>query len=72
MKPKTFNKKLVLNKKTVAHLNNREMGVVKGRGPGPLPNPTTIDGPTCYPLFSCVPGCTDSECMTQCGSDPCC
>ncbi len=32
MKPKKFNKKLILNKKTVSHLNNMEMGNANGGG----------------------------------------
>lgn len=30
MKPKTFNKKLSLNKKTIVNLNNKEMKAVAG------------------------------------------
>ena len=33
MKPKNFNKRLTLNKKTVAHLNNKEMKNVGGVNP---------------------------------------
>lgn len=33
MKIKKFHKKLVLNKKTIAHLGNREQDVVKGGEP---------------------------------------
>lgn len=47
MKTKRFDKKLVLNKKTIAHLHNGEMKAVAGGNP---------PGPICKsaPLLTCV------------------
>lgn len=46
MKTKRFDKKLVLNKKTIVHLNIGEMNEVQGQGDTEFPCPTVI-GPTC-------------------------
>lgn len=52
MKTKPFDKKLVLNKKTVAHLNNSEMKAVEG---GDMPLCVTIGADTCisYEGWTC-------------------
>lgn len=47
MKSKTFSKKLILNKKTVADLNDRGMKGLVGGGPGLLP--------TCLTCTDCSP-----------------
>lgn len=58
MKKEKFNKKLHLNKKTVANLNYSEMNDVYGGGDAPAkPEPISL-------LGSCDPGCTD-DCCTQ-------
>ena len=49
MKLKTFTKKLNLNKKTIAHLDNREMNVLRG---GANTRPTKC------PIHSCERTCT--------------
>jgi len=58
MKTKTFNKKLFLNKNTVANLNDSEMKGIKG-------------GETEYPCFTereslCNPSVCTTICFTQC------
>lgn len=58
MKAKRFNKKLHLNKKTVANLNHNEMTVVYGGKDAPPEPEPSIE------LYSCEPGCTDG-CCTQ-------
>lgn len=51
MKTKTFNKRLVLNKKTVAHLNKKEMkGLHAGGG---ITSPTKCYMMTCYKTCYC-------------------
>jgi hypothetical protein len=66
MKSKNFKKKLVLNKKTIADLNNAQLGLVKG---GVIPPtlsecaekcPTNLCTETC--LSQCV--CTGTYCFT--------
>ncbi len=47
MKKKVFQKKLVLNKKTIAALNSNEMRSMKGG--------VTIDGHTCFTNYICCP-----------------
>lgn len=74
MKAKKFHRKLSLNKKTVAHLNNGQMDDVLGGA-----NKTTTTAPLCQ--FSCVDTCritcdctetcTCSECGTICGGPYC-
>ena len=51
MKAKKFNKKLVLNKMTVANLNNDEKGMVLGGGTEPL---------------QCLPESAYSDCASIC------
>lgn len=51
MKTKTFNKRLVLKKKTVAHLNNKEMKGLHG-GVG-VTRPTHCYMMTCYKTCDC-------------------
>lgn len=64
MKSRTFTQKLVLNKKTVANLNNAVLKRVVAGGPtDPAPSmltPFTCFGGTC-PTYTGEPG-----------SDPCC
>ncbi|NIM16489.1 MAG: hypothetical protein GTO45_31135 [Candidatus Aminicenantes bacterium] len=73
MKTKTFKKKLVLNKKTIADLNNGQLGKIKGGKTGPtqlisvcvcqVPTenqtcPDTCDTCTCISLYGgCPPYC---------------
>ncbi|MDQ1354004.1 MAG: hypothetical protein QG657_4313 [Acidobacteriota bacterium] len=66
MKPKNFNKKLMLNKKTVAHLGNNEMNAAHGG------RPVSLDGecPT-YGKVSCPTVCYTLN-YTDHLSDPCC
>lgn len=78
MKSKKFNKKLSLNKNTVSNLNVRKMALVKGGDMPPLTAVTNCDMTcltrclqTCYD-FTCAADCTDSACVTVCGSNPCC
>lgn len=49
MKPKYFSKKLILNKKTVANLDKREMKNVEGGAP-PFTNKTWCDGSCMVPI----------------------
>lgn len=62
MKTKKLGKKLVLNKKTISHLNPNEASVVRG---GQL---TTTEYETCLTCLSCEPNCYTqlSYCFTQC------
>ena len=62
MKLKKFDKKLKLNKTTIANLNNGEMKAVYGVGL------FSDDDPTC-PITYCA---TDCPGITVCGSKPCC
>lgn len=70
MKPKVFIKRLLLNKKTVAHLNNRTMKGVNGGGE--CDSFTT----TCFPCQFIESYCGGgATCPTLTGnpqSDPCC
>ena len=69
MKTKKFEKKLVLNKKTIAHLGNGELNVAKG---GAL---VTKEGPSCAPCPATNPTCFTvcPTCFTVCPAtgDPC-
>jgi hypothetical protein len=65
MKPKKFNKKLALNKKTIANLNNREMAVAIG---GITQSITFTRCETCR--RDCTKTC-DTCWETNC-SNPCC
>lgn len=76
MKPKTFNKKLAINKRTVANLGNKEMNAVNA-----AVGIETSKVPICWVscLGSCeitcrvtCDTCTCSVCQTQCGSGNCC
>ena len=62
MKPKNFNKKLNLNKKTIADLNNGEMNNAHGGIPCPVTQ--TCGGTGCCPtLATCDPtGGIDCRC----------
>ncbi|MGD2086994.1 MAG: class I lanthipeptide [Candidatus Aminicenantes bacterium] len=55
MKSKTFNKKLVLNKKTNANLKNEEMTPLKG-GRETIPHTLCIQNPAsyCHPCLPCL------------------
>jgi len=60
MKPLKFYKNLKLNKKTIADLNNREMGNVQGGGPSGLSCPI------------CPVTHVDDTCMiSRCPYEPC-
>ena len=48
MRTKRFDRKLVLNKKTVAHLNKDDMNAVEGGGP---PTCVSITVPSCASLL---------------------
>ena len=59
MKTKTFDKKLVLNKKTIAHLGRGELHAVNGGGPTD-PNTgflTCFSCETCAGMPTCVKTC---------------
>ena len=64
MKSKNFNKKLVLNKRTIADLSNGWLGLVKGGMPEP---PTLLIGkcPHITVTCTCTVPCTET-CLTQC------
>jgi hypothetical protein len=53
MKPKRFGKKLVLNKKTIAHLKNVEMNAVKGGIPTCITLPVIISCHTYSAIVCC-------------------
>lgn len=75
---KSFEKKLSLNKQTVADLHTGDMSGVRGgtadatsatpRCEYTCPYCPTSLSPKCE--YTCL--CTESDCMTACGSDPCC
>ncbi|MCU0288075.1 MAG: class I lanthipeptide [Acidobacteria bacterium] len=65
MKPKNFNKKLMLNKKTVAHLDNNEMNKAHGGV-----HPSAIGGCPTYGRGSCPTECYTVEYNPN--SAPCC
>ncbi len=74
MKAKKFNKKLSLNKKTVANLNNGQMndvlgGVHKTTTTAPFCQFSCVD--TCRITCDCTETCTCSECGTICGGPYC-
>ena len=78
MKTKKFNKKLSLNKNTVSNLNLRNMALVKGGDIPPFTQVTNCEVSclskclqTCNE-FTCELDCTQSGCVTVCGSNPCC
>jgi natural product precursor len=56
MKPKNFSKKLILNKKTIADLNNKKMKDVLGGGTMPW----TCPYPRCFPYK------TETTCVECC------
>lgn len=63
MKPRKFNRRLVLNKKTIAHLNGNHMRFVNGGGDAPPEvEPVTFGAYTC--VVNCTQGCTVG-CCTQ-------
>jgi len=69
MKTKHFDKKLVLNKKTIAHLGYGDMKAVEGGGP---PTCVTIGADTCISFegWTCT-GCpTYNTCPTDCKTCP--
>lgn len=65
MKPKKFYKKLVLNKKTVAHLDNNEMNAAFGGIPRSMELCPTYGINSCHTVCYTV-GYGDPQ------SDPCC
>lgn len=71
MKQKKIIKKLSLNKKTIAHLNNTEMRYANGGGP------VTDKCPITHPYYcptveTCENSCGGTACESVCTSDPCC
>jgi hypothetical protein len=63
MKTKKFDKKLVLNKKTIAHLNKGEMNAVEGG----YVNCITGGLDTCVPLTAtCTSICETTSCNICC------
>ena len=70
MKAKQFNKKLFLNKKTVADLNPEKMDKIQAKaGLNTATRPTcAVCNPTC--TCQCTMYC--SEYLTACDSNPCC
>jgi hypothetical protein len=63
VKTKRFDKKLVLNKKTIAHLGYVEMKAVEGKGQYPC---VTIGADTCISFL----GWTCTGCPTYCETCP--
>lgn len=61
MKPKDFNQKLTLNKRTIADLNNGEMDNLRGGGP------FTDDDYTCF-YITCLCETSPFKCCT---GNPC-
>lgn len=57
MKPKNFSKRLILNKKTIADLNNKKMKDVLGGGDTV---PWTCPYPRCFPYK------TETTCLECC------
>jgi natural product precursor len=53
MKTKKFNKKLSLNKKTIANLGNNELNYVLGGYP--------TDARICKPTTQCTGGCVETD-----------
>ena len=65
MRNKKFKKKLMLNKKTIADLNNLQMGWAKGGEPGTETCECSGDL-TCWGGRTCEPLCTEEyPCPTQ-------
>lgn len=62
MKPKTFSRKLSLNKKTIAHLNGKEMKKAHG---GYIPPDTRL----CIATGSCPTNNTNAGGACCCGGD---
>lgn len=66
MKPKTLKKKLVLNKETLANLNNSQMDGIKGRAQGSQPVYATC-ARTCDMCMSDEYQCTEeATCLIDC------
>ncbi len=65
MKTKKIDKKLVLNKMTIANLRELQMDKIHGGGPSEWGTCNTCIYPT-NPCWTC------SECVTVCNSKPCC
>jgi len=63
MKKTTFNKKLTLNKKTIADLGSTEMKVVKG---GATEFPCTFDTCTMCTCNTRCPTCPEISCFIYC------
>jgi hypothetical protein len=65
MKTKKFNKKLALNKKTVADLNGSDMDYAHGGG---IPPCELTQGHSTCPTadISCGGTCAASECQSEC------
>jgi hypothetical protein len=76
MKPKKFETKLVLKKKTIANLGNGQLGIVKGGCVDTYPSCQTKLTKICvsFLLTDCVcptDTCTCSACGTVCGGPYC-
>jgi len=67
MKPKKFSKRLSLNKKTIADLNNGQLDNVKG-GLTQNPCPGTVDCPFSY---TCPSGGLRGQCCEPYSEDTC-
>lgn len=69
MKTKKFNKKLSLNKKTIANLVNKELNDVRGGiSEGTDCGFCNTEGIACRPTTQCTGGCveTDFTCPASC------
>jgi hypothetical protein len=67
MKTKKFNKRLALNKKTIADLNDSQKDAVYG---GDLAS--KLFSACCPTAHTCFNSCGGTACESVCGSDPCC
>jgi hypothetical protein len=75
MKKRKLEKKLSLNKKTVAHLNHDSMKVLHGGERASYPNdchtPLPAECPSLPVNTVCLTICVPSECHTICGGHIC-
>lgn len=68
MKPKTFNKKLMINKETVSNLDDRSMNAVLGGNKTGLTCPVKGCTLSCEDTcISCQNTCPVTICGTECG-----
>ena len=78
MKPRNFERRLSLNKKTISNLNNGQMGNVNGGGPGPTAFPCEFtvhytycgtcptEPPTCNTCVTCATCDGQNTCDIYC------